>query len=199
MARTSDKRDRLIQAANTLIHRKGFHRTTLADIAKQADVPLGNVYYYFKTKDDICATVIDERKQALSRTLEICCNRTDPKSALKKLIKDTMGEAEQIAETGCAYAGLCQELDNESEPTLAEAADSCIVTVTEWCIDRFREMGCRNAKELGLEFMTRLEGTLLLGYALHDAKLVRAQLNGLGKWLDALPVSRDAVLATSTR
>ena len=196
MARTSDKRERLIQAANTLIHRKGFHRTTLADIAKQADVPLGNVYYYFKTKEDICATVIDERKKALSNTLDICCKKTDPRTALKKLVKDTMNEAEQIAECGCAYAGLCQELDNESEPTLAEAADNCIVTVTEWSVDKFRDLGYRNAKELGFEFMARLEGALLLGHAMHDAKLVRAQLNALCKWLDALPASPREALAS---
>jgi TetR/AcrR family transcriptional regulator, transcriptional repressor for nem operon len=36
---------------------KGVERTTLADVAQAADVPVGNVYYYFKTKDepDPCA------------------------------------------------------------------------------------------------------------------------------------------------
>ena len=49
----NDKRDRLVEAADKLIYEKTFHTTTLADIAKEADVPLGNVYYYFKTKDAI--------------------------------------------------------------------------------------------------------------------------------------------------
>src|SRR6516165_3905370 len=51
--RPPGKRDRLIAAAVLLLHRHGVERTTLADIAKAADVPVGNVYYYFKTKDEV--------------------------------------------------------------------------------------------------------------------------------------------------
>ena len=48
-----NKRSRLLEAANRLVHAQGFNQTTLADIAREAEVPLGNVYYYFKTKEDI--------------------------------------------------------------------------------------------------------------------------------------------------
>ena len=61
MPRKTDKRVRLIEAAKVLIHQKGFNQTTLADIAQEADVPLGNVYYYFKTKEAIGDAVIDRR------------------------------------------------------------------------------------------------------------------------------------------
>src|SRR5260370_7942720 len=54
MARTHiDKRSRLLSAAVGLAYRNGFGATSLADIAREAEVPLGNVYYYFKTKDEI--------------------------------------------------------------------------------------------------------------------------------------------------
>ena len=45
------KRERLVAAACLVLHEQGVERTTLADIAQAADVPVGNVYYYFKTKD----------------------------------------------------------------------------------------------------------------------------------------------------
>ena len=44
------KRERLIAAAAQRIYEQGVEKTTLADIAAAAGVPLGNVYYYFKTK-----------------------------------------------------------------------------------------------------------------------------------------------------
>jgi len=53
------KRERLIAAAAQLLHQQGIERTTLAEIATAADVPAGNVYYYFKTKDDVIAAVIE--------------------------------------------------------------------------------------------------------------------------------------------
>jgi len=45
------KRTRLINTASKLAHEHGFNQTTLADIARDSGVPLGNVYYYFKTKE----------------------------------------------------------------------------------------------------------------------------------------------------
>ncbi len=58
------KRERLVAAAIQLLHQQGIERTTLADIAKAADVPAGNVYYYFKTKDEVIAAVIEAHTRA---------------------------------------------------------------------------------------------------------------------------------------
>jgi AcrR family transcriptional regulator len=57
----TDKRLRLIEAANALISQHGFNQTTLADIARKSEVPLGNVYYYFKTKDELGSALIEHR------------------------------------------------------------------------------------------------------------------------------------------
>ena len=48
-----DKRQRLVEGARLVLHQQGVEKTTLADIAQAADVPVGNVYYYFKTKDEL--------------------------------------------------------------------------------------------------------------------------------------------------
>jgi hypothetical protein len=62
MARTHiDKRSRLVSAAVGLAYQNGFGATSLADIAREAEVPLGNLYYYFKTKDDIGEAIVELR------------------------------------------------------------------------------------------------------------------------------------------
>jgi TetR/AcrR family transcriptional regulator, transcriptional repressor for nem operon len=48
----------------------GFRQTTLADIAREARVPLGNVYYYLKTKDDIGRSIIDRLVSQVRANLE---------------------------------------------------------------------------------------------------------------------------------
>jgi len=53
LERPRDKRARLVDGACRAFYEQGVEHTTLADIARIADVPLGNVYYYFKTKDDL--------------------------------------------------------------------------------------------------------------------------------------------------
>jgi AcrR family transcriptional regulator len=56
--RRQDKRERLIAAACQVMYAQGVEKTTLADIAAAAGIPLGNVYYYFKTKDHLLQAVI---------------------------------------------------------------------------------------------------------------------------------------------
>src|SRR6185437_2284180 len=63
------KRERLVAAASQLVHEQGIERTTLAEIAKAADVPAGNVYYYFKTKDEVVTAVIEAHAQQVRTTL----------------------------------------------------------------------------------------------------------------------------------
>src|SRR5258708_21124224 len=52
------KRTRLIETATKLAYGRGFRETSLADIAEAARVPVGNVYYYFKTKEELAKAVV---------------------------------------------------------------------------------------------------------------------------------------------
>src|SRR6267143_1760784 len=56
-----DKRTRLIETATKLAYGRGFRETSLSDIAEAARVPVGNVYYYFKTKEELAEAVVERR------------------------------------------------------------------------------------------------------------------------------------------
>src|ERR1700743_252124 len=63
MSQQQNKRDRLIDSAALLFHHNGLNATSLADIAKDADIPIGNVYYYFKTKEELALAAVNKRKE----------------------------------------------------------------------------------------------------------------------------------------
>jgi len=63
-----DKRTRLIETATKLAYGRGFRETSLADIAEAARVPVGNVYYYFKTKEELAEAVVERRLGGVSRS-----------------------------------------------------------------------------------------------------------------------------------
>ena len=67
--RKQGKRERLVAAAREVIYRQGVETTTIAEIAHAADVPVGNVYYYFKTKDELVAAAIDGHAQDVRAVL----------------------------------------------------------------------------------------------------------------------------------
>jgi len=58
---SNKKRERVINAALTIFDRDGFHRATMDDIAKLADVGKGSIYRYFKNKDDLLQCILIER------------------------------------------------------------------------------------------------------------------------------------------
>jgi AcrR family transcriptional regulator len=60
------KCDRLIEAAKARFYQQGVARTTLADIAQQAQVPLGMVYYHFRTKEALVEAVVQVQKESVN-------------------------------------------------------------------------------------------------------------------------------------
>ena len=99
--RRPGKRERLIAAASRLLHQQGVERTTLADIAKAADVPAGNVYYYFKAKDDVVGAVIEAHVQQIKAILAaIEARHRSPKSRLKAFVREFTAQSEIALTTG---------------------------------------------------------------------------------------------------
>jgi len=54
-----DIRKIIIKAAKELISSQGVDKTTLAEIAKKADISKGTLYYYYSTKTDLIFDITD--------------------------------------------------------------------------------------------------------------------------------------------
>ncbi len=72
MSRYPDKARRatILTAAKKLFALRGFAACSVSSIATEANVPVGSVYTYFRGKDDILATVIEEGWMEFSSFLE---------------------------------------------------------------------------------------------------------------------------------
>src|SRR5437588_2922218 len=81
------KRERLVGGARRVLHEQGVEKTTLADIAQAADVPVGNVYYYFKTKDELVASAIEAHADDVQATLASFDHHRTPKGRLKAFVR----------------------------------------------------------------------------------------------------------------
>lgn len=70
MGRTSNARERLMQAINQLIWGGSYGSTTIDDICKKAGVKKGSFYYFFESKADLAAAAIDSDWQERRRELD---------------------------------------------------------------------------------------------------------------------------------
>jgi TetR/AcrR family transcriptional regulator, transcriptional repressor for nem operon len=184
--RRPGKRERLIAAASWLLHQQGVERTTLADIAKAADVPAGNVYYYFKAKDDVVRAVIEAHVQQIKTTLAaIEARHRSPKSRLKAFVREFTAQSEIVAQFGCPLGSLCSELDKRvTEPGLP-AADLMRLPI-EWAEGQFRSLGRADARDLAFDLLAAYEGSALLANTMRDPGILSGAARRIDRWIDTL-------------
>lgn len=193
MPRKTDKRIRLIEAAKALIHQQGFNLTTLADIAQEADVPLGNVYYYFKTKEAIGVAVIEKRGQEWTERLASWSQHSDPLTRIMALLQYSLDDLDTTARYGCPVGGLCQELGKQGGP-LADLAAKLLHDMLKWSEDQFGKLGFAHEKaaSYALDLISTIQGMFLLTHTFKDPKIAQKQAEYLQTWLESI-TSRKAV------
>lgn len=197
MPRKTDKRDRLIMAARDLIHKQGFNLTTLADIAQDADVPLGNVYYYFKTKEAIGEAVIAFRAVELNDRLQLWENNPDIRGRLSALISYEMEQSDVTARCGCPVGGLCQELAKQGG-ALAEAAAQLLNHMVEWSEKQFRNLGLgEKSKEYALQFISLIQGMALMTNTFKEPKMTAKLGAIIEQWIDSVAGKKSSVSTTT--
>jgi TetR/AcrR family transcriptional regulator, transcriptional repressor for nem operon len=181
-----DKRKRLVQAAAELSHARGLSRISLSDIAASADVPLGNIYYYFKTKAAIGEAIVAERLAELRGIQQACDAASTPQGRLKAFVQITVDSRDTLARAGCPIGTLCSELSKDTGPLCEEAAVP-FRRLLSWMEAQFAALG-RNEerRSLALHLLAALQGVSLLANCFHEPALVVREAKVLKAWIDAL-------------
>ncbi len=184
MPRQSDKRVRLVKAAKSLLLKKGYNETTLADIAQEADVPLGNVYYYFKTKEAIGQAVIQQHIIDLDACFVNWNQLGSAKERLNALTELGLQPIEETVNWGCSIGSLCQELCKSSSP-LSEAAASLMNKLIDWVQNQFKELGkdSKEARLLAVKLVSYMQGLALLSNTFKDENIAKEQQTSVNQWL----------------
>ncbi|MGE0384190.1 MAG: TetR/AcrR family transcriptional regulator [Gammaproteobacteria bacterium] len=180
-----DKRDRLINAAKAVFYRQGVDRTTLADVASESGVPLGNVYYYFKSKADLVAAVISARGAETFEMFRTCLSEPTPKGRLVAVLNVLKQQAESLAEKGCPIGTLCLEL-GKMPSGLAEQADTLLKRQVDWVAAQFTEMGARDPKEMAMRMVAELQGIATLAKVYRDPNVARQSIDRMIKWVESV-------------
>ena len=180
------KRERLVETAAELVYRRGFGDTALADIAREAAVPLGNIYYYFKTKKEIGEAIIAKRAAQARSMCETWDKLDSPKKRLYALVDLTIGNRQNLAQSGCPVGSFCSELQKGEAPLAKEAAQPLAILL-RWTEAQFAALGKRRQrKTLALHLLAALQGISLLAHGFEDSELVVLEGNHLKRWIDEL-------------
>jgi AcrR family transcriptional regulator len=64
------RRERILAAAKRVFAKRGFHATTMADVAKAARLSYGLLYWYYDSKDALFHALMDSEELALREHIE---------------------------------------------------------------------------------------------------------------------------------
>jgi TetR/AcrR family transcriptional regulator, transcriptional repressor for nem operon len=182
----AENRRRLLEAAEKTTYRYGFGNTAIADIAKQAGIPLGNVYYYFKTKDEIAESIVKLRVSRFRKLLEEFDKTDSPKQRLCAFVNVKMKNREELARHGCPVGTLCSEL-RKLGGSAAEKSTVLFRTALEWMERQFRALGQgADSRLLAVHLLSATQGVSMLAHAFRDPGLIDMEATRLQEWIRSL-------------
>lgn len=85
------RRQQIMIAAKRVFSQKGFNKTTMEDIAKEAELSPGTLYLYFKNKDELFSSLTIRILQYLNIRLEHVVNNKEIQTTEQKI--DALKEA----------------------------------------------------------------------------------------------------------
>jgi len=190
LARRNDKRERLVDAAADLFWSRGFNATSLADIADAADVPLGNVYYYFKTKTALARAVSDlfvQQSQSLLASLE--ADAADPAEKLERFIDVLAGSSPARAERGCPIARAVTDF-RRHDAGAAKAAAQALNLLVDWVEEMLRALGDTDPGPHARRLIAGWQGGIVLAHASGDVSRLDEAVAAMRASVRSVPKER---------
>jgi len=122
-ARSRATRGTIIQAAARLIEKRGFERTSMADIAQEASIATGTLYHHFPDKRALLLELIEEWGQRLAadRRSDLQLDSflgDDPRGALSRFLRCFY---ERLTDRTSLYAAISPLV--YQDPELNQRAD----------------------------------------------------------------------------
>jgi AcrR family transcriptional regulator len=181
---TATTRNRIVEAADRLFYRRGFERTSFADIADAVGISRGNFYYHFKSKDEILEAVI-ARRLVNTRTMlqgwEI--EGEAPADRIRSFIHILIANRADIKRYGCPVGSLCSELVKLNHRAQAEA-NALLTLFRSWLRLQFERLGRKtDADALAMHLLAFSQGVAMLASAFQDESFIEREVEAMCAWL----------------
>ncbi|MCG8428815.1 MAG: TetR/AcrR family transcriptional regulator [Chromatiales bacterium] len=178
---------RIVDAANQLFYRKGYNRTSFTDVVEEAEVPRGNIYYYFKTKDEMLHAVINQRLDTTNTMLNDWEKQIpEPLDRLVRFVQIMYDSTPALLQSGCPMGSLNVELAKD-QPELKSDAKKLFDVFQLWLARQFSELGYPDeARELSMQLLARGQGVIVVAQVYQDPGFLERGTKDINRWLEDL-------------
>jgi len=186
-------KERILQTSVRLLHRQGFHNTSVDQIISEAMVSKGNFFHHFKNKEELGYAVIESIRTELAKDLaNLLSNRNNP--PLKRLFLDleqALSDEGRLRK-GCPLGKLALELSDIHEGFRKKISEifEMWTGAVERVLEEAKLLGDLkqdvNCHSLALFWVANTQGAMLLAKSHANAAAIRSQIEHLTGYLKGL-------------
>ena len=194
-------RQKLLDAALSLIREKGYASTSVADLCAAAGVTKGALFHYFESKDALAVAAANHWSE-LTGTLFANAPYHDHSDPLQRvlgyldcrraLLKGELAEFTCLVGTMVQEVyGTCPDIREACEASISGHAATLEADIAE-AMKRYRVRGQWTATSLALHTQAVLQGAFVLAKAKGSAAVAAASIDHLHRYIELLfqPVKR---------
>lgn len=114
-------KDRIIETANDLFYRQGYHQTGINQIIEESGVAKATFYSNFKSKEDLGVEYLRERDRIDTNATKNTLNGiTDPYKRYMSIISGLLEYMQDTDFRGCAFGNMAVEITDPNHPMRKE-------------------------------------------------------------------------------
>jgi TetR/AcrR family transcriptional repressor of lmrAB and yxaGH operons len=191
-----DTRKHMIETTAGLVHRRGFHGTSLNEILEQSGAPRGSLYYHFPGgKEELVLEATRQGVAIVTQVLkQVLTDSPDPADGVRAFIQAAAHELRDSGYIfGCPVAPII--LDSPESSALAEVCQKALEEWQQVLVEGLDSAGIERgrAESLATVIVCGLEGGLILARARRDIAPLDAVAEELASMVQsALPRSTPA-------
>lgn len=184
----SSTREQILDAAGRLIHLRGFHNTSVDDILRESGVGKGNLYYYFKSKDELGYAALDRTLDHIRDEIltKVFAPGMDPWKQLEAFLDFSVERTrKEGCVGGCPLGNLALEMSDIHEgfrSRLSHAFDQVRAKIED-SFERAKSQGTlrvgTDIRRLASFTIAGFEGALMMGKLYRDAELMASVVDEL--------------------
>ncbi|UOQ46371.1 TetR/AcrR family transcriptional regulator [Halobacillus salinarum] len=153
----------ILEAGMKLFINKGYHATSISNIAEQAGISKGLLYNYFKGKEEILATMVETRVGEIMDVMNQAKEIESPVEQLKHIIEGAIDNVFENPEVFRFYLHL--QTQPEADHELIKYSRFLIrenARQFEFQCEIFEKLGAMEARKRSLYFSSTLQGIMLM-------------------------------------
>jgi TetR/AcrR family transcriptional repressor of nem operon len=174
-----DTKTKILELAESYTQLKGFNAFSYLDLAAEIGIKAASIHYHFKSKDDLALALVERSLElhTLSfRNMDIEMeNPIDRLIAVKDYFKNYVNN-----DKFCLCGMMAAELQSVS-PKVKRKIDLYFTDFQSWLASQFKALGHVDTNYKALQFLSALEGALLIARVKGDPEIVEDALRNYFK------------------